>query len=453
VNGESDAFVAKLNPGGTALVYSTRLGGEAVDVGLGIAVDTAGAAYVSGTTFSRGFPSGATSLQPRFGGGSYDAFVVKLNAGGTALIYSTYLGGSGDDDAWAIAVDANGVANVVGTTTSPDFVITADALQTTFGGGDGDVFFTRLNAAGAATAYSTYFGWRGFDEGFNLTLDAARNAYITGAVDSGFPTTPNTPGTTFGGGDADGLVAKIAEEPGNVPAPRISSAGILNAAGFTGGAVAPGEMVTIFGEDIGSTALRELKLTASGRVDTSLGVTRVLFDDVAAPLVYVLPRQISAVVPYEVAGRSAVNVVVMHRGIRSNIANVPVAPAAPGIFTANAQGNGQAAVLNADNSANTPSNPAARGSFIQIYATGAGQTVPAGITGFVPTGPSSQVLPVTVTIGSVAAEVLYAGNAPTFVSGVLQVNARVPEVPPGVVSLVLTVGGQPSQANVTVAVR
>jgi uncharacterized protein (TIGR03437 family) len=454
LSGVSDAFASKLNPAGTALVYSTRIGGNAADTGLGIAVDAAGSAYVSGTTFSRNFPPGSTPLQPAFGGGESDGFVVKLNAAGTALNYSTYLGGTSNEDAWAIAVDSGGIAHVVGTTTSPNFPVTQDALQTTYGGGDGDVFYARINATGSALAYSTYFGWTGFDEGFNLTLDASRNVYLIGAVDAGFPTTPGAVRTTHGGGEGDAFVARISEDQGPVEGPRISAQGVVNAAGYTGGGVAPGEMVTIFGQNLGPATLTELKLASTTRVDTNLGVTRVLFDNTEAPLVYVFAEYIAAVVPYEVAGRPATNLVVIHRGMRSNIANVPVVQAAPGIYTLNSQGFGQAAIRNQDNSVNGPSNPADRGSIVSIFATGGGQTNPPGVTGAVAAGLSNQALPVTVDIGGNRAELLYSGNAPGLVSGVLQLNARVPvDLVPGIVAVTVTVGGVATQPNVTMAIR
>jgi uncharacterized protein (TIGR03437 family) len=315
------------------------------------------------------------------------------------------------------------------------------------------VFFARIGATGGAITYGTYLGWTGFDEGFNLARDAAGSVYLTGAIDPGFPTTPGAFQTAHGGGDGDAFVAKIAEEQGSIGGPRISSAAVLNGASYVSGAIAPGELVAIFGEDIGPATGRELKLTASGHVDTNLGVTRILFDTVEAPLTFVSQRQINVVVPYEVAGRQAVNIVVVRRGMRSNPANVPVAQAAPGIFTQNAQGNGVGSIRNQDSTINGPSNPAPVGSVVSIYATGAGQLAPSAPTGSVPSGQTAQALPVTVAIGGMQAQVLYAGNAPTLVAGVLQVNVRVPDLPPGNMPVVITVGGQTTQPGVTMAVR
>ena len=451
--GGGDVFVSKLNPQGAALVYSTLLGGRAEDIGLGIAVDATGAAYVSGATLSPNFPTTLGAVQRTFGGGDYDAFVAKLDPQGRVWNYATYLGGAGFEDAWAIAVDAAGVANVIGTTSSGNFPVTADALQTTFGGGEADVFFARLNSAGSAITYGTFLGWTGFDEGFNLARDTSGNVYITGAVDAGFPTTPGALQSMYGGGDGDAFVAKVTEEIPLIGQPRFRSDEVRNAASFASGPVAPGELISIFGEDLGPATPKELKLTAGGRVDTNLGVTRVLFDGVEAPLVFVSQRQINAVVPYEVAGKQSTNIVVVNRGMRSNNAVVEVSQAAPAIFSQNSQGTGAGSILNGGLTVNSPSNPAAAGSTIAIWATGAGQLNPAVPTGSVPMGLTVQALPVTVTIGGLQAQVTYMGNAPQAVAGVLQVNATVPQLPPGNAEVVVTVGGRPSQSGVTVSVR
>ena len=184
--GASDAFVTKLNAAGSALVYSTYLGGSSDDEALAIAVDSAGNAYVAGTTFGTDFPT-ANAVQAASGGGP-DAFVTKLNAAGSALVYSTYLGGSASDAARGVAVDSSGSAYVAGDTTSTNFPL-ANALQASYGGGSFDAFVTRLNAAGTALVYSTYLGGTGGDSGQAIAVDAAGNAYVTGYTEStNFPT-------------------------------------------------------------------------------------------------------------------------------------------------------------------------------------------------------------------------------------------------------------------------
>ena len=239
---ERSAFVAKLNPAGSALVYSTYLGGSSgLDGGSGIAVDSAGNAYVTGTPV-RPTSRPPTPCRPLYGG-SEDAFVAKLNAAGSALVYSTYLGGSGADVGTGIAVDSAGDAYVTGHTESTNFP-TANPLQADYGGNRGrlrgeaergglgpgllhlprrqrrrivgtgiavdssgnayvtgftdstnfptanplqatlggstDAFVTKLNPAGSALVYSTYLGGSNVDEGYGIAVDASGNAYVTG---------------------------------------------------------------------------------------------------------------------------------------------------------------------------------------------------------------------------------------------------------------------------------
>jgi hypothetical protein len=204
--GPQDAWVAKLNPAGSALVYSTYLGGSDLDSGWGIAVDSDGSAYLTGSTRSTDFPT-ANALQPEHGGTS-DAFVAKVNAGGTALIYSTYLGGSDFESGTEIAVDAQGSAYVAGGTQSTDFP-TVNALQPEHGG-DRDVIVAKLNAAGSALVYSTYLGGSNFDNGLDMTVDAGGNAYVTGSAWSpNFPTAHALQPAL--GGFNDAFVAKIGD--------------------------------------------------------------------------------------------------------------------------------------------------------------------------------------------------------------------------------------------------
>ena len=183
--GNGDAFASEVNPTGTALVYSTYLGGSNTDFGDGIAVDSSGNAYVTGLTESTDFPT-ASAIQPTFNGGNMDAFVTKLNADGSALIYSTYLGGSGDDVGFGVAVDAAGNAYIAGRTYSTDFP-TANAFQPTNHGAP-DAFVTKINAAGSAFVYSTYLGGSSYDEAYRIAIDGSGNAYITGdTYSSDFP--------------------------------------------------------------------------------------------------------------------------------------------------------------------------------------------------------------------------------------------------------------------------
>lgn len=209
LGGVVDAFVTKLNATGTALLYSTYLGGSGLDRGGGITVDASGNAYVTGFTQSNDFPTTPGAFQTIMNG-TEDAFVTKLNAAGTALVFSTFLGGGGSDTGNAIAVDAAGNVYVAGDTGSADFPTTLGAYDTTFNG-ISDVFITKMNAAGTALIYSTYIGGSITDQSSGIAIDASGNAYVTGFTQSSdYPTTPGAFDTVFNAsGSFDGFVTKL----------------------------------------------------------------------------------------------------------------------------------------------------------------------------------------------------------------------------------------------------
>jgi hypothetical protein len=206
-----DAFVTKLDATGSGLVYSTYLGASSADLGLGIAVDGAGSAYVTGRTSSTDFPTTAGAAQTT-NAGFEDAFVTKLDPTGSELVYSTYLGGSTDEmgaGGAGIAVDGAGSAYVTGDTRSTNFPTTLGAAQTTHAGGFRDAFVTKLDAIGSALIYSTYLGGFDVDAGYGIAVDGAGSAYVTGTTTStNFPTTAGAAQTTPVGGQ-DAFVAKI----------------------------------------------------------------------------------------------------------------------------------------------------------------------------------------------------------------------------------------------------
>ena len=205
--GRYDAFVAKINATGSALVYSTYFGGSGDDYGQGIAVDASGQAYVAGRTDSNNFPTTPGAYQPVTGGGGGDAFVAKLDASGSTLVYSTYLGGSGFDAGYAIAIDAAGNAYVMGHNYLADFPTTPGAYQTTTHGVY-DAFVTKLNPSGSGLVYSTYLGGTGDDGGLGIAVDALGNAYVTGTTNSSTFPLQNPRQSTFGG-DYDAFVTKL----------------------------------------------------------------------------------------------------------------------------------------------------------------------------------------------------------------------------------------------------
>jgi hypothetical protein len=219
---DGDAFVTELNPTGTGLVYSTFLGGSGDEMAHGIAIDAQGDAYVTGLTDSPGgiatgaFPTTAGAVQSAAGGGLEDAFVTELNPAGSGLVFSTRLGGSGDDVGWGIALDGSGVyaagyTSSPGGTASGDFPTTAGALQTTNLGGY-DAFVTKLSPAGAMT-WSTLVGGGGDDESGSIAVDARGDAHISGYTSSNgnpaFPTTSGAVQATFQGGSSDAFVAEL----------------------------------------------------------------------------------------------------------------------------------------------------------------------------------------------------------------------------------------------------
>jgi hypothetical protein len=210
LGGVQDAFVTKLNASGSALTYSTFLGGGDVENGLGIAVDGTGRAYVTGETDSADYPTTPGAFDTSFNG-SVDAFVTKLNASGSALAYSTFLGGTNQDRGGDIAVDRRGNAYVMGAfTESANFPTTRGAFDTTFNGGTftSDAFVTKLNASGSALAYSTFLGGTSNDFGSGIAVRFGR-AYVTGQTNSvDYPTTPGAFDTTLNGSD-DAFVTKL----------------------------------------------------------------------------------------------------------------------------------------------------------------------------------------------------------------------------------------------------
>jgi uncharacterized protein (TIGR03437 family) len=236
--------------------------------------------------------------------------------------------------------------------------------------------------------------------------------------------------------------------------PLLRAVNVTNAASGQVGAVSPGEIIVLYGERLGPSALAGLTINSSGKVDTVSGGTRVLFDGVPAAMLYSSAGQVSAIVPYGVTGRNAVSVQLEYQGQLSPAISLPVAPSAPGIFTQDQSGRGPGAIRNQDNSVNTADNPAEAGSVIQIFGTGEGQSVPGGVDGGITPDLRSTQQPPSATIGGTPAFIEFAGPAPFAVAGLLQVNARVPAgLTPGPVPVAVKFGSASSQAGVTVFVK
>jgi uncharacterized protein (TIGR03437 family) len=408
-----DAFVTKLPPaGGSTLVYSSFLGGNSDnEVGMGIAVDSAGSAYVTGYTLSTNFPlanafqgarAAGTCVDQGFLVPCYDAFVTKLAASGAALVYSTYLGGNGDDNASAIAIDSAGSAYVVGSTNSTNFP-TASPLQAVPGGLN-DGFIAKLSPAGTSLVYSTYVGGGVNDYADAVAVDSAGDAYVSGGTAStDFPAVNSiqplngsnafvlkmNPGgnsliySMFLGGSVGEEAFAIAVDPsgnavvagataspdfplrnpyqstmaqttcvsGNffVPCPegfiakvgtQPSLFGVLNGASFANSAMAAGAIASVFGNDLTSSVFTFTTIP----LNTILGNLTVRMNGILAPLYAVSGGQINLQIPWELAGQTQATVQVTANGVAVPSININLANASPGLFSIPPGSSGQGAV-------------------------------------------------------------------------------------------------------------
>jgi len=246
----------------------------------------------------------------------------------------------------------------------------------------------------------------------------------------------------------------LAASPASQTQPAVATAG--SAASYGSTAVSPGELIAIFGANLGPANGAGLQLDAFGNVSTLLSGTQVQFNGIPAPMIYAGAGQVNTIVPFELSGSTA-QIQVLYAGQPSAPFPVNLLPATPGIFTADNSGTGQAVAANQDYTLNSGQNPAAAGSVVILYATGGGLNSPAVPDGSVIAADQlpRPVLPVTAQIGGQPATVLYAGGAPGMAAGVMQLNLQVPDgVAAGsAVPVILTVGGQSSQPGVTIAVR
>lgn len=475
--GAGDAFVLKLDPAGQQWVYGTYLGGSRDDMGLGIAVDAQGNAYVTGQTTSPNFAVTERAYQREFrgaGGHNYfpggDAFVVKVNPAGTGFVYSTLLGGTRDDWGTGIVADAAGNAYVGGATLSTNFPVSQDAYQRTFGGTaatdpfpTGDAFLAQLNPEGSALVYGSYLGGSADEMALGIALDRFGAVYLSGStLSSNLPVTAGAPQTRYGG--ASGQVAPLGDlfvarfgtpiPDASVPAIR----GFGSAANNAAGGVAPGEWIIINGANLGPATRVDVKAAEDGSIPAAaLAGTRVLFDDLVAPIFFTSAGAVQVAVPFGVAGKANVQLIVEYNNRRSSPLTVPVVAAKPALFTINGAGNGPGLIVNlADGTVNAADNPARIGSTVALALTGAGVTDPASADGKLTPGEGAPVLalPVKATVGGVEAEVKFSRGAPGSLAGLARVEIVVPEgLEPGEHEVLVTVGEVRSQSGVTMAVQ
>lgn len=242
----------------------------------------------------------------------------------------------------------------------------------------------------------------------------------------------------------------------NAPLPVIG--GVVNAASYLTGGISPGEIVTIFGFSLGPATGVLATIDSAGYIETTLANVKVTFNGYPAPILYASSGQINVIAPYELTGASNVSIEATFGSARSNALTLPVVSSAPGVFSDNATGLGEGAILDENYHLVSASNPVSGGSVIQIFATGQGQTSPGGVDGLIE--PVTLPLPAPLlsagaTIGGVTANIQYAGAAPGLVAGALQINAFVPDgLPSGPASLVVSFGGVDySQPGITVAIK
>lgn len=443
--GELDTFVTKISPDGSSLGYSTYLGGAGTDFSNGIAVDVDGNAYVTGATGSTDFKL-KDALQSQ-NNGSFDAFVTKIDNAGSALIYSTYLGGENNDFGLGIVVDAVGKCFISGSTSSTTFPLIS-AIQTTNHGND-DVFVSVLNEAGSALTFSTYLGGGGNEQADGIAIDAMGTIYLVGQSGSAdFPlVNPLQPAAS---GNVEAFIAKIVNDGG---AGGTTFAASVSAASYSDAELAAESIVAAFGLDLATT----VEIASTVPLPTALGGTTVKVKDSAgderlAPLFFVAPSQVNYQIPPGTATGPALVTITSADG-KIAAGTTVISNVAPGLFSANADGLGIASAValrvksdgtqiyepiakfdaGASRFVSTPIDLGPEGEQVYLIMFGTGLRN------------NSSLQNVSVIIGGATCQLFYAGLSPDFV-GLDQVNLLVPRslIGSGEVDLVFTADGKPA---------
>jgi uncharacterized protein (TIGR03437 family) len=502
---DQGVYLLRLNSTGSSLVFGAYLGGGGFSGSktTSVAIDQVGNAYVAGSTtdnaenvlttsdaFQAQLPMGIS-----FGNPVPAGFIAEVDPTGSHLLYGTYFGppySYTQITGLALAPDGSlyfsGSINTTAlwattgaylSTPSPGFLAKLTPGKTaldsfSFLENSGTIF-----QAGIGNQFQQLYVGLGttgsLDQiiGLNVpTLSLAVSYSLpqgTPAAGLGVFAAANAPPDSLwvvglcGPCSLGNLISSNAFQP----LPQTSNAAFLvqltdisPTISFTGSAAtgaspfAAGQLISIYGSQLGPAAGSGLQLGPGGVVTTSNTGTQVLFDGTPAPILYTGADQVNAAIPCAVAGHSSTQLVVDYMGAQSAPLTVPLGAAAPGIFTADGSGRGQAAALNQDNSFNSPSNPAPPGSVVTFYATGVGPTSPCVDGATYQSNFPTLTLPAIVGVGSSGAQVLYSGQAPDLVSGVAQFNVVIPsDANNGVVPLTLVVGGVFSTPGVTIAVK
>jgi uncharacterized protein (TIGR03437 family) len=426
-SGASSAFVAKLNPSGSALAYATYLGGDSLSKGTDIRVDAAGNAYVYGSVGIEDFPVTPGTYQTTPVQGSPPGFLAKINADATSIVYGTYIStGINSVFPGQFDIDPAGNAYITGAT-EPGFVVSPDALQPCIAAGS-NRFVLHLSPAGKFAA-ATFWGGSNNDSTDVIHVNTDGSVLLAGnSSSSDFLISADSPLIPPGFYVANFQIT----DPRNAALP-CSILVPVNSANFffrpLRNFISPGELVTFFGLRFGPETGASMQLDSQGNVATELAGVRVLFNGHPAPILYAQSEQINAQVPWELAGQPTANVHVEYNGVPTRTGVAQLQPSAPVLFPALA-GSIFGAIINQDGTRNSPSNPAPAGSVVSIFGTGGGATNPPSVTGGIAVkNPLAKlVLPAAVTIDfGLNADVVYAGTVPGFISGLFQINFRIPQ--------------------------
>lgn len=377
-----------------------------------------------------------------------DWIVVPANTGGLVdgtVNYAVAANG-------CVAARAGSISVQTGSVNPPLFPITQDGSPNNLTLSPTSITVFPAETPGRVTVTTGEgCGWSAFSDVSWLQITTGASGAGNGAITYRVVTNTGTGAVRTGSIHAGAQLFTLTQQ-------AVQLTAIGNAANYAPGAVSPGEIVTLYGSNIGPATLTPPQLSPDGRsLTTILSETRVLFNGTPGAMIYTSAGQVSAVVPYAVAGKPAAQVQVEYKGVLSNPESVPVQAATPGIFTLDASGLGPGAILNQDFSINGRPDAAGQGDVVMIYCTGGGVTSPPSVDAAI-TGTPLPLLttqPVLVTIDGIPAKVLYAGGAPSSVAGLTQINAEIPAgVTPGAaVPIVVQIGNWQSQAGVTLAVK
>jgi uncharacterized protein (TIGR03437 family) len=443
-------FVSKLNPTGSAFVFSTFLGPKGNYQANAIALDSADNIYLTGYVTTNTLPT-VHPIQASLKGDK-NAFVTELNAAGSALVYSTYLGGSKDDQANGIAVDSAGNAYVTGWTTSADFP-TADALQATDVSDNETAFVTKINAAGSALAYSTFLGGSSPAFGMGIAVDSAGDAHVTGYAGSGvtpFPTANPIQAKIAGGVNA--FVLEISSGPAT---PGITN--VLNGASNQPGIV-PGSWATLYGTSLSTVTDSWDKYIVDGKYPTTFDGVTVTVGGQPAYLSYMTPTQINFIVPD--VGSGTQQVVVKNSVGTSAAFDATVTTTGPAFFLwpnnqAVATSINYAFLAESGTFPGATTAPAKPGDVVVLWGTGFGPTDPADPVGEETPSKgtySTTALP-TVTLKKIPVKVYGAALAGGD-GGLYQIAIQVPSsMENGEFPIEATIGGVTSPSGVMLAVH